>query len=89
MLDNHYQPINCIFDIFSEDFAGLLRETKRTCRYISMSVEHMIALINARSTAGYAVNVEISFFNAEIVNQFGSPVAIQTDQGPPFLLAGS
>lgn len=68
-------------------FAGLLSETKRTSRYIILSVEDFTGWVNARAVPGQIADVAKSFYKEDTVKQFGGPSVVLTNQGTALFAA--
>lgn len=69
------------------DFAGSLPEAKSEAGYIIVAVEHLTLWVTTKAIGTQTAEAAISFFQEEIVAQFGSPENICTEQGSAFLSA--
>lgn len=77
-------PITSLFETFSIDFAGPLEKTKSGNVYIIIAVEHLTNWPIACATPNSTSEEVLKFVRKEIVNQFGPPRSIISDNGTSF-----
>ena len=72
------------WDLVGIDFAGPLKTTSRGNKYFIIAIDYCSKLIMARATSDTTAMTTIAFVKEDIINKFGVPAAILSDQGRNF-----
>lgn len=73
-----------IFETLSMDFAGPLPLNKSGYQYIIVAIKHLTQWVLSEASPSQMADAAILFFNAKVVQQFGSPTVLWTDCWPAF-----
>ena len=77
-------PISGLFHTWSVDFTGPLPITKNHKKYLIVAVEHMSGWPVARASVAADSSVVVAFLRQEILNTFGIPGCVMSDNGAHF-----
>ena len=77
-------PITTLFDIFSIDFAGPFPRTSSGNRFALVAVEHLTGWTIARATKNATASDVRRFMEMEVVNLFGPPRVVISDNAGSF-----